>query len=156
MVKINEAIRNLLILKRSQGVSFRMIAKDLNIDPSTVQYIWNKFLKMETVHGLPKRGRPHKCTVQERSNPSLLSLKSHQRATRSIQFPQIVLRDICVMLDLLIEWHHVNPFYHLDIQKTEKRGERISKSQTTDYFNCMALTQFFYRTTHFAINQGKR
>ena len=35
MVKINEAIRNLVILKRSQGVSFRMIAKDLNIGHST-------------------------------------------------------------------------------------------------------------------------
>ena len=66
MIKINEEIRNLVILKRSQSVSFRMIAKDLNIGHSTMQYIWNKFLKTETAHDLPKSGRPHKCTVRER------------------------------------------------------------------------------------------
>ena len=43
-----------------------MISNDLNIGHSTVHYIWNKFLKTETVHDLPKSGRPHKCTVRER------------------------------------------------------------------------------------------
>ena len=85
MVKINEAIRNLVILKRSQGVSFRMIAKDLNIGHSTVKYIWNKFLKTETVHDLPKSGKPHKCTVREsrlicRTSKKQLFLTAHEVA----------------------------------------------------------------------------
>ena len=39
MVKISDAIRKLVILKKSEGASYRMIAKDLNIGHSTVQYI---------------------------------------------------------------------------------------------------------------------
>ena len=66
MVKISDAIRKLVILKKSEGASYRMIAKDLNIGHSTVQYIYNKFLRTKTTTDLPKSGRPSKCTVREK------------------------------------------------------------------------------------------
>ena len=57
MVKISDAIRKLVILKKPEDASYRMIAKDLNIGHSTVQYTvvckklsrYNNFLKIDII-----------------------------------------------------------------------------------------------------------
>ena len=61
----------------STGAPFRMIAKDLNIGHSTVQYIYNKFLITQTMDDLSKSGRPYKRTVQERIQICRTSKKEH-------------------------------------------------------------------------------
>jgi len=64
MVKICDALRNLIVHKKSQGLSFRIIGTELNIGHSTVQQVWNKFLRTNSTADLPKSGRP--CSSSER------------------------------------------------------------------------------------------
>ena len=49
-----------------------MISKDLNISHSTVQYIYNKYLRTKIIYDLPKKGRAHKHSSREKADMSYL------------------------------------------------------------------------------------
>ena len=93
MAKISNAIRKLVILKKSEGASYRMIAKDLNIGHSTVQYIYNKFLRTKTTTDLPKSGRPSKVREKRhmcrnsKKNPFLTAHKVAASCNMLNKFP---------------------------------------------------------------------
>jgi len=66
MGKICNDIRKLIVSKRLEGQSFRMIGKCLKIGHSTVAQIWNKYLANNSVEDLEKCGRPFKRSIRDR------------------------------------------------------------------------------------------
>jgi len=71
MVKICDALRRLIVMKKLQGLSLRKIGNELNIGHSMVQQVWNKFLRTNFTADLPKSGRP--CSSSERERRLICS-----------------------------------------------------------------------------------
>jgi len=84
MGKIDNSLRNLIILKRNQGASFRQICTELNLAYSTVRNLWIKFVMTKSVSDLAKSGRPSKCTVREKRLISRISRKNPFLTAREV------------------------------------------------------------------------
>ena len=65
MVKISEDIRKLVVHKMLGGQTQVSVAKDLNIDRTTVRHIFQKYMKPGKVADKERSGRPLKTTERQ-------------------------------------------------------------------------------------------
>jgi len=65
MVKIEERMRLLIILKIQDGDSQRKVFSDFNVCVSAVRKIWNKFQVTSSIIDKNRTGRPKKCSVKD-------------------------------------------------------------------------------------------
>ena len=86
MVKISDAIRKLVILKKSEGASYRTIAKDLNTINSCERKPPRTYLKVEG-QAKAQFGRKSICAATQRRTPFLLLIKLQHHVICSIKFP---------------------------------------------------------------------
>jgi len=66
MVRIDDSLRKLVILKIQGGNSQRQASRELGLCQSSVRKIWMKFVTTGTISDKIRTGRPMKCTPRDR------------------------------------------------------------------------------------------
>ena len=79
-------LRKRVIFDRENGLSIRKVAKMLKIPPSSIQYIWEKYLKTKSVANNGVRGRKRSTTPRvDRCIVGKIEQNRRKKCQRSIK-----------------------------------------------------------------------